>query len=214
MKNSKEEEGEEKEKEKEYKGVIKVISGGQNGADRAGLEAAKKLGIETGGTAAPKYSTSSGKCPSLGTDFNMTCIDLENNNWGQAYARRSMMNVDASDGTIAFRYYKSPGTDNTIGYCVTGKWKYVNITSKKSPPYDAVWIPPKSLTAGKDLYRPVIVVTQLREDVVDVVKEFIKENEIKILNVCGNRGVNYSSWQRNVYSFMLDILKKKKKKKE
>jgi hypothetical protein len=31
--------------------IEKLISGGQTGADRAGLEAAKALGIATGGTA-------------------------------------------------------------------------------------------------------------------------------------------------------------------
>jgi len=35
--------------------VEKVISGGQTGVDRMGLEVAKELGIPTGGTAPPNY---------------------------------------------------------------------------------------------------------------------------------------------------------------
>ena len=52
---------------------IKVISGGQVGADRIGLEEAKKLGFETGGTAPHKYLTSKGSDLSL-KDFGLTEI--------------------------------------------------------------------------------------------------------------------------------------------
>lgn len=49
----------------------KVISGGQIGADRAGLEAAFKLGITTGGWAPMGFITYAGKDPELGSKFNL-----------------------------------------------------------------------------------------------------------------------------------------------
>ena len=45
--------------------IKKVISGGQTGADRAGLEAAKKAGIETGGYCPKDYLTEKGPDKSL-----------------------------------------------------------------------------------------------------------------------------------------------------
>ena len=45
--------------------LSKIISGGQTGADRAGLEVAKRLGYETGGTVPRGYKTSTGPDPTL-----------------------------------------------------------------------------------------------------------------------------------------------------
>ena len=39
---------------------IRVISGGQIGADKIGLEEARKLGFQTGGTAPLRFQTSKG----------------------------------------------------------------------------------------------------------------------------------------------------------
>lgn len=55
----------------------KVISGGQTGADRAGLEVAHKLGLETGGWAPSGYVTSLGRDRSLGTKFGLKELRLE-----------------------------------------------------------------------------------------------------------------------------------------
>jgi len=40
--------------------VAKIISGGQTGADQGGLNAGLLLGIETGGTAPPRFMTDAG----------------------------------------------------------------------------------------------------------------------------------------------------------
>lgn len=39
------------------------------------------------------------------------------------YIARSKANVDNSDATIAFCVQPSAGTEKTIGYCRTGRWK-------------------------------------------------------------------------------------------
>jgi hypothetical protein len=49
----------------------KIISGGQTGADRGGLEAARKSGLQTGGTAPRGYRTEEGDDLSL-KDFGRT----------------------------------------------------------------------------------------------------------------------------------------------
>ncbi len=49
--------------EEEWTGkVVRIISGGQTGADRAGLEAGKLLGVATGGTAPANFLTENGMC--------------------------------------------------------------------------------------------------------------------------------------------------------
>ena len=50
--------------------VWKVISGGQTGADHAGLRAAKDSGINTGGTAPRNFMTEEGSKPELEIEFD------------------------------------------------------------------------------------------------------------------------------------------------
>ncbi|GAH86529.1 unnamed protein product, partial [marine sediment metagenome] len=99
--------------------VKKVISGGQTGVDQAGLEAAKELGIKTGGYIPRGFLTENGSDYSL-KKFNLTEMK------STSYVIRSIFNVDNSDGTIAFRLKSSPGTDKTIGYCQTNDWTSYN----------------------------------------------------------------------------------------
>lgn len=158
--------------------LIKIISGGQTGADMGALEAAEALGIETGGTATQDFWTTEGKCPELGTRFHLKELTVEKKSQfsiSAMYIKRSMLNVDNSDGTIAFRLYSSSGTDKTIGYCLTKKWQIV--TNFK--------------TFGKTKYKPLLVIEDLSDQKKDFnvqkIRSFIFDNNIKILNVCGHR---------------------------
>ena len=56
--------------------TTKIISGGQTGIDRLGLEVGKELGLETGGTTTPGYYTENGRDESL-KDFGVTEISPE-----------------------------------------------------------------------------------------------------------------------------------------
>lgn len=57
--------------------LTKVISGGQVGADRAGLEAALEVGISTGGGFAPRnFVMSKGADLELKTKFHLTEITM------------------------------------------------------------------------------------------------------------------------------------------
>ena len=84
---------------------IKVISGGQVGADRIGLEEAKKLGFETGGTAPHKYLTSKGSDLSL-KDFGLTEISnaetISYQGRERVYGPRTEQNVLKSDLTLLY----------------------------------------------------------------------------------------------------------------
>lgn len=86
----------------------KVISGGQDGADRTGLEEAKRLGLETGGHAPRYYLTDKGYDPSLA---NFGLVEDES----ITYPPRTRKNVLNSDATLWFGKM-SPGFKCTLKY--------------------------------------------------------------------------------------------------
>lgn len=80
--------------------TTKIISGGQTGIDRLGLEVGKELGLETGGTTTPGYYTENGRDESL-KDFGVTEIspELQAGRKGREfYLPRTEQNVLNSDG--------------------------------------------------------------------------------------------------------------------
>jgi len=90
--------------------VEKIISGGQTGADQAGLEAAYQLGLQTGGTAPPKFMTEDGPRVFLLTTYNL----IEGGYDPKIYPRRTVENVKNSDGTLWFGKSNSPSGKLTI----------------------------------------------------------------------------------------------------
>ena len=84
--------------------VTKIISGGQTGVDTIGLEVGSRLGIETGGTAAPGFYTENGKDSSL-SRYGLEEITPELQkgfSGGKFYLPRTEQNVLNSDGTVYF----------------------------------------------------------------------------------------------------------------
>ncbi|MCX6165330.1 MAG: hypothetical protein NTU73_10825 [Ignavibacteriae bacterium] len=73
----------------------KIISGGQTGADRAGLDAAKLLSIQTGGYCPNGFLTENGKDVSL-KKFKLKELKTSK------YEDRTIKNVLSSDGTVIF----------------------------------------------------------------------------------------------------------------
>lgn len=85
----------------------KVISGGQTGVDRAGLDAAMCTGFETGGFAPKGWKTTDGPAPELAK------LGLEESRGG--YDVRTRQNALLADATIIFaRNFESPGTALTV----------------------------------------------------------------------------------------------------
>lgn len=102
-----------------------IISGGQTGADQAGLEAAHQLGISTGGWAPRNYITKDGPNPTLLKDrYNLKEHSGE-------YKQRTYENAKVSDGTVRCAVdFWSPGEICTL-----------NAIKKFNKPYFDVYLP-------------------------------------------------------------------------
>ena len=71
----------------------KIISGGQTGTDRAGLDFALETGLEHGG-----YVPSGRKAEDGRIDERYNLIELSTN----SYPARTRRNIEESDGTVIF----------------------------------------------------------------------------------------------------------------
>jgi hypothetical protein len=120
-----------------------------------------------------------------------------------------MKNVADSDGTIAFRINDSgTGTDKTIGYCQTGIWKkgkdivllITHIISGQLVTMD------KETTKNKAVC--IIADVDDEENAANSIIDFIHNNKLHIINVCGHRqsGVTKLDFQARVKSIMKIVL--------
>jgi len=93
----------------------KVISGGQTGADRGGLDAAIACGLAYGGWVPKGSRAEDGRVPDR---YRMR----EHHEWG--YAGRTKKNVGDSDATLVFsssRETAGPGTRLTLDYALRAR---------------------------------------------------------------------------------------------
>lgn len=156
----------------------RIISGGQTGADMAGLRSAKNVGLLTGGTAPKAFQTESGPNPDLKTIYGLKAFGN--------YKSRTIQNIRDSDGTIVFLLHRNPGgSTKTIGYCHTEKW--VN-----------------GFKSSSDGFRPVLVITKaemeekmLEKTCVNIAR-WILYNRLRVLNVAGHR--QSTAFQRSSHS--------------
>ncbi len=174
--------------------LVKVVSGGQTGADMAGLFAARQAGLQTGGTAPPNYLTENGCQAQLLSSFGLVALPEKLASVAAGYVRRSIANVINSDATVAFRTRPSSGTDKTIGYCIHKEWK----VSSKVITTDDFW----EFNAG---FKPVLVIVNMGPLAKSALLKFIRSNRIQILNVAGHRDDSSGGWQKSVESFLLDV---------
>jgi Circularly permutated YpsA SLOG family len=91
--------------------IERVISGGQTGADQAGLAVAKRLGIPTGGCMPKGWLTEDGPRPDLAAAYGLEEADTA------AYLERTERNVLAADGTVVFGDARSRGSMLTASLC-------------------------------------------------------------------------------------------------
>lgn len=89
---------------------MRIISGGQSGADQGGLRAARSLGISTGGYAPLGWMTEDGPAPWLAT-FGLVEHDRP------GYPPRTEANVRAADALIWFGDPASRGGRLTLSLC-------------------------------------------------------------------------------------------------
>jgi hypothetical protein len=108
--------------------VKKIISGGQTGADIAGVDAAISCGIPYGGWLPKGRKTENGTVPEKYTDFYVMTRG--------GYPKRTEQNVIDSDGTVIFTYGKlTGGSSLTKKYAVKNNrpWLHIDLESRKDP---------------------------------------------------------------------------------
>ncbi|TRZ52370.1 hypothetical protein D4R99_02845 [bacterium] len=92
--------------------IRKIISGGQTGADRGGLEAARALSIPIGGVCPKGFKTEKG------SDLSLKEFGLKELN-SSVYEERTMRNIEDSDGTVIFCKTDDKGNISGIGTLFT-----------------------------------------------------------------------------------------------
>lgn len=130
--------------------LTKIISGGQTGADLAGVVVAKRFGLQTGGVMPKGFRTLDGNHPEFAELFGM----IEDTS--PTYPPRTFKNVFAADGTVRFAAnFKSGGEICTMNAIKKANKPHfdVNVLGSVQPSDLAQWI---------------------------------KDRQIKILNVAGN----------------------------
>ena len=106
----------------DFKGLTKVISGGQCGVDKAALVTARACGLVTGGTAPRGWRTHFGSDPSL-SEFGLR------EHFSPAYPPRTEKNVIDSDATLVIGSdMSSPGVSLTMRMCRIAKKPFITIT--------------------------------------------------------------------------------------
>jgi hypothetical protein len=91
--------------------VRRIISGGQTGADQAGLSAGKLLDLETGGWMPRGWRTQSGPRPDMRDKYGMV------EHTSAAYPPRTEANVKAAGATLVFGNAGSRGCALTVHMC-------------------------------------------------------------------------------------------------
>ena len=146
--------------------IKKIISGGQTGADQAGLDVAIKHGLPHGGAIPKGRLTEDGVLPDKYKLEEMTT---------KSYPKRTEKNVVDSDGTVIF----------THGKLIGGSL----LTRKKAVEH----------------VKPVIHLDMDKlsvEDAVELLKGFMDENGIEVLNVAGSR----ASKDSEIYGKTLEVV--------
>ncbi len=167
--------------------LIKILSGGQEGADLGGLEAAHYRGLETGGLAPKGFKTEKGNNLLLKTKYRLTEAKKGDYNF------RTEENVKNSDGTIIFaKDFESAGTKNTIGYC----------SKHKKPCFPVSCIIVSKTKNFRTI--PVSIVNTFETSTTseDIIK-WLKEFDIKTLNVAGNRESKAPGLKQFVVDFLV-----------
>lgn len=196
--------------------VDKIISGAQTGADRAALEAAEEMNIETGGTVPTGFRKANEE---MCKRFKLT--EVESNGFAGSrnaitlsYIARSKQNVDDSDATLAFRFHPSPGTDKTIGYCLDGNWAFsfdkAVLFQQHSMVYSPCGPPPRSTLASR-FHKPFFVISKATRKTRECVRRWIQSNNIGTLNVCGNRDKEYET---EIKAIVREILREEEEEEE
>lgn len=135
--------------------VSRIISGGQTGADRGGLDAAMELGLPHGGHCPKGRLAEDGSVPAV-----YQLIETADND----YRTRTKLNVENADITILFTYAggMDRGTLFTRNHADSAKKFWAHICFGVLRPWEsdvkhARWLREKLTTLSTKLGRPLIV---------------------------------------------------------
>ena len=156
--------------------ILKIISGGQTGADMGGLLAARDLGIRTGGCAPKGFVTENGSNIDLGRIYGL------HQSTSEKYPPRTEENVGKSDCTIIF----SSNSGSERGSILTEK-----LCMKKKKSY--LWVDPFDEATPE----------KIKEFLIEQVK--LKSRQI-ILNVAGNRESKNTGIENKVKEVLKEVL--------
>ena len=155
--------------------ILKIISGGQTGADMGGLLAAKMLKIRTGGCAPKGFLTENGSNYDLSKLFGLHQSESEK------YPPRTAENISKSDCTIIFS--SNRGTER-------GSILTQNLCLSKKKPH--LWVDPLSST----------IVEEIQEFIAENARS--KSRPI-ILNIAGNRESKYPGIETKVQEILTKV---------
>lgn len=180
-----------------YFKLTRVISGGQTGIDMLGVQVAKNLGYETGGTLPPKmkqethtiiidpktnktqtvYSLSSKEAYEYGFKEIDPYVQSSHERSDSDYVPRTEENVKNSDGTIYFLASK---------YNIEEANKFIT-TGVKSDNLSGGFV--ATYNAAKKLNKPFKVIDwQHPGEAVKELRQWMEDNNIRTLNIAGSRG--------------------------
>lgn len=158
----------------------KIISGGQTGADRGGLDAGYLLNLQTGGWCPKGRRAEDGKIP-VGYD------SLKESPY-TGYTHRTIKNIQGSDGTVIF-----------IGRELTpGSKETKNTLKHRRKPWFVISLVPVELLP--------FTIREYAEKKSEFL-EWLTDNKIETLNVAGSRESKVPGIQTAVCQFLLDALK-------
>lgn len=163
----------------------KIISGGQTGADRGGLDAAIECGLEHGGYCPRGRRSEDGSVPAR---YALT----ETESWG--YGARTRQNVADSDGTLIFTGSRpGPGSELTAEIALELAKPHMHLLSfgKGNPDHSLQF---DGVERGKWVAPSVALAT------------WIVEEEIVILNIAGSRESSVPGIQVEVREILVETI--------
>lgn len=154
----------------------RVISGGQTGTDQAALQAAIDKGVDHGGWCPPGRLCETGTIPEI---FILKETDEERDQTAPRIRRsqRTIWNVRDSDGTLIFSIKNE-----------------VDIGSQLSK---------HSARINK---KPYLVANPFDTNSISLIKNWLDENDIEVLNISGPSEDNYPGIYKIIHSLVSELL--------
>lgn len=163
----------------EYHGLEMVISGGQTGADRAGLLAAEALGIPTGGWIPKGFLASDGKHPDFAMRFRLK------EHPSPLYPPRTRDNIRLACATLCLE-----AVGESRGVTLTRE-----LAARANKPLWRVRFTPDALGGLGP------------ESDHSTVAEWITAQRVRVLNIAGNEETKAPGLQQAAQRFLMEVLR-------